>query len=104
MTVTGLLPPLLFGKIACGEVRRRLVLHLCLICLLAHLSSISTPVTLLLQVAYFYHLPQSPRVSNIQLHIQGVVILPQQPIVSVVFLWLKLGYTGQNFKKDLVLV
>lgn len=59
-------------------------MQVCLICLLAHLSSISTQVTFLLQVACLHHLPQSPRVSNIQLHIPGVVILHQQPTVSVV--------------------
>ena len=82
---------------ACREVRKRLVLQLCLICLLAHLSSISTPVTFLLQVAYFYHLTRSPRVNNIQLHIPGVVILPQQPIVSVVVFVVKAGIHKTEF-------
>lgn len=81
----------------CREVRRRLVLQLCLICLLAHLSSVSTPMTLLLQVAHFYHLPQSPRVNNIRLRIPGVVILAQQPIVSVVVFVVEAGIHKTEF-------
>lgn len=65
--------------------------------LLAHLSSASTTAALILQVAYYHPLPQSPSVNNVQLHIPRVVKLPQQAIVFL----LKLRYITQDFKRHL---
>lgn len=62
-------------------------MQLCLVCLLAHLSS----VTLLLPVAHFYHLRRSPRGDNVHLRIPGAVTLPQQPVVSALFVVVKAG-------------